>query len=71
MTAIPDESPGGSVAPPILIPPIRDVVHGIEDKLRESIDRLREAYARRRRARMVTLGLVLVGAYVLFFTDES
>lgn len=53
------------------IPPIGDVVHGIGDKLRESVDRLRDVYTRRRRARMIRLGLFLVGAYVLFFSDES
>lgn len=53
------------------IPPIKDVVHGIGDKLREKYEQLRDAYARRRRARLITLGLFLVGTYVLFFTDES
>jgi hypothetical protein len=56
---------------PILIPPIKDVVHGIGESLRKKYDELRDVYARRRRARMITLGLFLVGTYVLFFHDES
>jgi hypothetical protein len=64
----PDQTAAGT---PILIPPIKDVVHGIGEKLRESIDRLRDVYARRRRARMITLGLFLVGAYVLFTSDDE
>lgn len=64
-----DVSPEG--LPILKPPPLKDVVHGIGDKLRESVDRLRNLYARRRRARMIKVGLFLVGAYVLFFHQHD
>jgi len=65
-----DEPPAAArprLPPP---PPLGDVVHGIGDKVRKEAERLAELYRRRRRARLVQLGLVLVGAYLLFFHHD-
>jgi len=71
-----DETPSDAdaAAPPRLPPPpVGDIVHGSGDKVRKEAQRLAELYRRRRRARLVQLGLVLVGAYLLFFhhTDDE
>jgi hypothetical protein len=56
--------------PSLPVPPVGDVVHAIGDKVRDEVDKLRELYRRRRRARMLQVGVVLVGAYLLFFHDH-
>jgi hypothetical protein len=53
------------------VPPIGDVVHAIGDKVREQVDKLRDVYRRKQRARLVQLGLVLLGAYLLSFNHDD
>jgi len=53
------------------VPPIGEVVHAIGDKVRREAERLQDLYRRQRRARMLRLGLMLVGAYLLIHSDGS